>query len=33
MKPLIEELKELWRGIEAYGRFKKQKFGLRAAYM
>jgi hypothetical protein len=26
---LIEELKELWKGIEAYDVFKRQKFNLR----
>jgi hypothetical protein len=24
LKPLIEELKELWKGVEAYNVFKKQ---------
>jgi hypothetical protein len=29
LQPLIEELKELWKGIEAYDVFKRQKFNLR----
>jgi hypothetical protein len=33
LKPLIEELKELWKGVEAYGVFKKQIFKLRVAYL
>jgi hypothetical protein len=28
LKPLIEELKELWKGVEAYDVFKKQIFKL-----
>jgi hypothetical protein len=30
---LIEELKQLWVGVEAYNCHKKQKFNLRAAYL
>jgi hypothetical protein len=33
VKPLIDELKELWNGVEAYDSNKKQKFTLRAAYL
>jgi hypothetical protein len=33
LKPLIEELKQLWIGIEAYDCCKKEKFNLRAAYL
>jgi hypothetical protein len=33
LKPLIEELKQLWIGVEAYDCYKKQKFNLRAAYL
>jgi hypothetical protein len=33
LKPLIEELKELWKGVQAYGVFKKQIFKLRVAYL
>jgi hypothetical protein len=33
LKPLIDELKELWNGIEAYDYHKKQKFTLRVAYL
>jgi hypothetical protein len=33
LKLLIEELKELWVGVEAYDCYKKQKFNLRAAYL
>jgi hypothetical protein len=32
MRPLIEELKILWEGVEAYDCYKKQKFNLRAAF-
>jgi hypothetical protein len=28
LKPLIEELKHLWIGVEAYDCYKKQKFNL-----
>jgi hypothetical protein len=33
LRPLINELKELWNGVEAYDSQKKQKFTLRAAYL
>jgi hypothetical protein len=33
LRPLIDELKELWNGVEAYDSHKKQKFTLRAAYL
>ena len=33
MRPLIEELKILWEGVEAYDCYKKQKFNLRAAFL
>jgi hypothetical protein len=33
LKPLIDELKELWNRVEAYDSYKKQKFTLRAAYL
>jgi hypothetical protein len=33
MQPLIEELKQLWVGAEAYDCHKKKKFNLRAAYL
>jgi hypothetical protein len=33
LQPLIEELKQLWIGVEAYDYYKKQKFNLRAAYL
>jgi hypothetical protein len=33
LKPLIEELKQLWVGVEAYECYKKQKFNLRAAHL
>jgi hypothetical protein len=28
LQPLIEELKELWKGVKAYDVFKSQKFNL-----
>jgi hypothetical protein len=31
LRPLINESKELWNGVEAYDSHKKQKFTLRAA--
>jgi hypothetical protein len=31
-QPLMEVLKKLWEGVEAYDSFKKQKFNLRVAY-
>jgi hypothetical protein len=33
LQPLIEELKELWKGVEAYDVFKIQKFNLRVVYL
>jgi hypothetical protein len=33
LKPFIDELKELWNGVEAYDSHKKQKFTLWAAYL
>jgi hypothetical protein len=33
LRPLIDELKELWNRVEAYDSYKKQKFTLRAAYL
>jgi hypothetical protein len=33
LKLLIEELKEIWKGVEAYDVFKKQIFKLRVAYL
>jgi hypothetical protein len=33
LKSLIDELKELWNGVEAYDSYKKQKFTLRVAYL
>jgi hypothetical protein len=33
LKLLIEELKQLWIGVEAYDYYKKQKFNLQAAYL
>jgi hypothetical protein len=33
LRPLIDELKELWNGVEAYDSHKKQKFRLWAAYL
>jgi hypothetical protein len=33
LKPLIDELKELWNGVEAYDSHKKQKFTLQAVYL
>jgi hypothetical protein len=33
LKPLIEELKELWKGVEAYDVFKKETFKLRVEYL
>jgi hypothetical protein len=32
MRPLIEELKFLWEGVEAYDCYKKQKFNLRVPF-
>jgi hypothetical protein len=33
LRPLIDELKELWNGVEAYHSPKKQKFTLQATYL
>ena len=33
LKPLLDELKQLWEGVEAYDCYKKQKFNLRVAYL
>jgi hypothetical protein len=33
LKPLIDKLKDLWNGVEAYDSHKKQKFTLWAAYL
>jgi hypothetical protein len=33
LKPLIEELKELWKATEAYNVFKNQIFKLRVTYL
>jgi hypothetical protein len=33
LKPLIEELKQLWQGVEAYDYDQKKKFNLRVAYL
>ena len=33
LKPLVDELKQLWEGVEAYDCYKKQKFNLRVAYL
>jgi hypothetical protein len=33
LQPLIEELKNLWQGVEAYDYFKKEKSNLCVAYM
>jgi hypothetical protein len=33
MQPLIEDMKQLWVGVEAYDYHKKQKFNLRVAYL
>jgi hypothetical protein len=33
LKLLIEELKDLWKGFEAYTVFKKQIFKLRVTYL
>jgi hypothetical protein len=33
LKPLIEELKQLWEGVEAYDYDQKQKFNLWVAYL
>jgi hypothetical protein len=33
LKPLIEELKQLWEGVELYDYYQKQKFNIRVAYL
>jgi hypothetical protein len=33
LRPLIDELKELWNGVEAYDSHNRQKFTLWAAYL
>jgi hypothetical protein len=33
LKPLIEELKQLWIGVESCDFYKKQKFNLRVVYL
>jgi hypothetical protein len=33
LKPLIEELKQLWQGVEAYDYDQKQEFNIRIAYL
>jgi hypothetical protein len=33
LKPLIEELKQLWQGVEAYDYDQKQKINLQVAYL
>jgi hypothetical protein len=33
LKPLIEESKELWKGVETYDVLKKEIFKLRVAYL
>jgi hypothetical protein len=33
LKLLIEEMKQLWIGVEAYDCYKKQKINLRATYL
>jgi hypothetical protein len=33
LKPLIEELKQLWQGVEAYDYDQKKKFNLQDAYL
>jgi hypothetical protein len=33
LKPLIEELKQLWKGVEVHDYNQKQKFNLRVAYL
>jgi hypothetical protein len=32
LKPLIEELKQLWEGVEAFDSDQKKKINLRVAY-
>jgi hypothetical protein len=33
LKPLIDQLKELWNGVKAYDSHKKKKFTLQARYL
>ena len=33
LRPLIEELKQLWTGVKAYDSYAKKEFNLRAAYL
>jgi hypothetical protein len=33
LRPLIDKLKELWNGVDAYDSQNKQKFTLWAAYL
>jgi hypothetical protein len=33
LKPLIEELKQLWEGVEVYDYDQKEKFNLQVVYM
>jgi hypothetical protein len=33
LKPIIEELKQLWQGVKAYDYDQKQKFNLRVVYL
>jgi hypothetical protein len=33
LKPLIEDLKQLWKGVEAYDYKQKQKFSLQVVYL
>jgi hypothetical protein len=33
VRPLIEELKQLWRGVKAYESHTEKEFTMRAAYL
>jgi hypothetical protein len=33
LRPLMEELKELWQGVDAYDSYLKYRFNLCAAYL
>ena len=33
LEPLVDELKKLWEGVEAYDCYKKERFNLRVAYL
>jgi hypothetical protein len=33
LRPLMEEMKELWQGVDAYDSHLKYQFNLRAAYL